>query len=372
MILLGSDLPRRWLISMNLVVLMAVACQADEPVAQPRPSATFFSPTDEPPTPTPTAPELPAQDIVFVYSANGDIYGETIEGERVTFADGPQDEVWPSLAPDGSQLLYQVGTGPPGQIRHLDESPHTAPRIGPGQYPSFAPNGRAAWVVNNAAARPHIVVGPLFSEPEARIVPIRDWDGPIQVNPPLAWDLNGEYLYYAAGWEETSDLYQTDSRGDVDPFPLGQAIGLGAGFHLLGPHVRDRSSVHVFGACCMEGVEDPWEMFELGRARFTESGPVYQTVTNLDRTITDQSFAGWYPQVISLGNLWREEASGRWIETKDSTWIVANQIEAWLVSEGGGIQDLAEILITEHGYRRRHSGGIPGTFEGWSAGPATL
>lgn len=344
-------------------------CEADGPENVPSPTPPVSRPSSPAPSPTDQAGQS-TEDVVLVYSADGNVYGETIAGERVVFADRAEDEVWPSLSSDGSELLYQVSSGPPGEIVLVDLKTNTSSRIGAGQYPSFAAGGRAAWVINNATDRPRIIVGPLFSEPEARIVAISNWDGPILVHPPLALDRQGDYIYYTAGWEESTDLYQTNAGGDPDPFPLGQAVGLKPGFHLFGPYVRDRSSVDIFGACCMEGVEDPWESFDVGRVKFTEGGPVYDSVIPLNVERLGETFAGWYPQVISLGNLWREVDSGRWVETKDSTWIVANQIDAWLVSEGGRIQNIGELLIEKYDYRITHSGGIPGTFEGWSAAPA--
>ncbi|MGH2693338.1 MAG: hypothetical protein ACRDJJ_00850 [Actinomycetota bacterium] len=327
----------------------------------------------ESPAPAPTEDgqaEARAEDVVFVYSAGGDVFGETLEGERVVLAAGPEDEVWPSLAPDGTELLYQLGSGPPGEIFHVDLETSTTTSLGAGQYPSFAPDGRAAWVVDNGTDEPHIVVGVPSSEPDAEIVPIAEWDGPIQVNPPIAWDPVGDYIYYAAGWEETSELYQTDSRGDPDPFPMIQEMALERGTHLRGPHVRDESSVHVFSACCMKGIEDPWETFELGRVSFTEGGGDYETVLELDPRQFPQTFVGWYPQVISAGHLWRDEDTGVWDSSEQRSWIIVNQIDAWLLSEGGESQHLSDVLIDEYDYPTQHDGGIPGTFEGWGTGSA--
>lgn len=126
--------------------------------------------------------------------------------------------------------------------------------------------------------------------------------------------------------------------------------------------------MHVFRACCMKTVENPWESFELGRVKFTEGGGVYESVVQLDMRRFDERFAGWNPQVVSVGYVWRDETSGRWTQTESRTWIVANNIDGWLLSEGGAYQHLSDVLIRKYGYPTQDDDGIPGAFEGWGFG----
>ncbi|MDQ4065906.1 MAG: hypothetical protein M3161_07660, partial [Actinomycetota bacterium] len=226
-------------------------------------------------------PESPPSDspLVFAFGGDGDIWGALQNGDLVVLSDHSAAERNPTLSEDGRYVAFERGAERRNVVvRDLETGEDAV--VGEGHYPAFGPDGRLAYV-GPSLDPAEIVVGRVepdltFVE-DTRFEPIADYPGPNDVWR-LEWDLEGDYLYYTSGWEE-SLLMQADPDGGMEPFELipGNAT---AGSDYLVPSVRASGSVHVMRVCCSEHIADPHETAELGMIRFTEGGPQYEPVVS--------------------------------------------------------------------------------------------
>lgn len=229
----------------------------------------------------------PADEVgrpLFAFSADGNVYVESVDGVLSKVTNGGED-VYPSLSPDGNQIVFQRGDQTIGQIILVDILSGDETVLGPGSHPAFAPDGRIAYVRDNVTGNPQIVVMRPGSSEETIVATQEVTDGSVPaIVSNLAWDLTGDWIYYLSGWEGFDGLYQSDPSGDRTPFELLPGNNQGGAMYRA-PTVRGRDSIHTIRACCTEadeGMEFTFEDFELGLIRFTEGGPQYETVMPLN------------------------------------------------------------------------------------------
>ena len=285
---------------------------------------------------------------LFAFSADGNIYVESVDGVLSKVSNGGED-VYPSLSPDGNQIVFQRGDQTIGQVILVDILSGDETVLGPGTYPAFAPDGRIAYVRDNVTAKVQIVVMRPGSSDET-LVAVNE--GEVQpgststVVTDLTWDLTGDWIYYIAGWEGFDGLYQSDPSGDVTPFELVPGDSEPGSLYRA-PTVRGRDSVHTIRACCTdaeEGVEMTFEQFELGLIRFTEGGPQYETVMPLNGIDTSGILhavvnpAGRF--VLSGGS----EEQRSWRQGATRSWIVSTFAGIWMTNEGGEVYDLDALF----------------------------
>ncbi|MEA2517329.1 MAG: hypothetical protein QOG16_1167, partial [Actinomycetota bacterium] len=218
---------------------------------------------------------------LFAFSADGDIFIEDVDGQLTQVTESGADELFPSLSPDANSVVFQRGETPDGEIVLLNLLDGKSTTLGRGEWPSFGPDGRVAYSVDNQSGAIEIV-RPGLDETVRISVNVDGPSAPFRVAS-ITWDLTGEYLYYLGGWEGYG-LFQVDADGGADPFEIHPGDSpLGA--VLSAPFVRGRDSVNVLQACCYlrkDGRDHPYESVELGLIRFTEGGPQYRMVEGLD------------------------------------------------------------------------------------------
>ena len=281
---------------------------------------------------------------LFAFSADGSIYVESVDGELSKVTNGGED-VYPSLSPDGNQIVFQRGDQTTGQVILIDILNGDETILGPGTYPAFAPDGRIAYVRDNVTAKVQIVVMRPGSSDET-LVSVNEGEVEPGTVPTVVtnvtWDLTGDWIYYIAGWEGYDGLYQSDPSGDRTPFELVPGDSQ-AGSLYRAPTVRGRDSVHTIRACCTdaeEGIEMTFEQFELGLIRFTEGGPQYETVMPLNGIDTSGIMhavvnpAGRF--VLSGGS----EEQRSWRQGATRSWILSTSVGIWMTNEGGEVHDL--------------------------------
>jgi YVTN family beta-propeller protein len=291
----------------------------------------------------------PAEDVgrpLFAFSADGNIYVESVDGDLSKVTNGGED-VYPSLSPDGNQIVFQRGDQTIGQVVLVDILNGDETILGPGSHPAFAPDGRIGYVRDNVTGNPQIVVMRPGSSEETNVAVQEVTDGSVPaIVSNLAWDLTGDWIYYISGWEGFDGLYQSDPSGDPSPFELVPGDSQ-AGSLYRAPTVRGRDSVHTIRACCTdaeEGIEMTFEQFELGLIRFTEGGPQYETVMPLNGIDTSGLLhavvnpAGRF--VLSGGS----EEQRSWRQGATRSWIVSTSAGIWMTNEGGEIYDLDALF----------------------------
>lgn len=299
-------------------------------------------------TPEPEEPGRP----LFAFSADGDLYIEDVDGElvRVTDSDGP--ELFPSLSPDATAVAFQRGIpqGRNTEVVILDLLTGNEQIVGPGELPSFGPDGRLAYVgygEEGGAFDQRVVIVRPGSDDDIQINPDTDDDpfSPV-ITRNLSWDLAGEYLYFEAGWEGDA-LFQADPAGDREPFELDPGDSP-PGSAFAAPAVRGRSSVHALRACCSTNPDDRYEGTELGVIQFTEGGPQYETVVALngldasglteDPTI-DTTIAPFGRFTVAGGS-----SEGRsWRQGSSRSWLLTTPTGIWVLTESGEVYDLGDL-----------------------------
>lgn len=290
-------------------------------------------------------PSADAGRPLFAFSADGNIYVESVDGVLTRVTNGGED-VYPSLSPDANEIIFQRGDQTTSQIVRLDLLSGEETVLAAGSHPAFGPDGRLAYVRANVTGATEIVVMRPGSSDET-VVAVQDvTDGsvPIIVQN-LAWDLTGDWIYYIAGWEGFDGLYQSDPDGDRSPFELVPGDSE-AGARYRAPTVRGRDSVHSIRACCTgpsEGIEMTFEAFELGLIRFTEGGPQYESVMPLNGV----EEAGLLEAVLSPAGRFvlsgGSEEQRTWRQGAARSWLVASPRGIWMTNERGEVSNLDEL-----------------------------
>lgn len=293
--------------------------------------------------------DQPADDIgrpLFAFSADGNIYVESVDGVLSKVTNGGED-VYPSLSPDGNQIVLQRGDRTFSQVVLLDLIDGAETILDAGSDPAFGPDGRVAYARNNVTGTVEIVVMRPGSSDESIVVPEEGMDGsfPAIVHS-IAWDLTGDWIYYISGWEGYDGLYQSDPAGDRTPFQLVPGNSRSGALYRA-PAVRGRDSVHTIRACCTdaeEGIEMTFEQFELGLIRFTEGGPQYETVMPLNGI----DVSGLLHAVVSPAGRFvlsgGSEEQRSWRQGATRSWIVSTSAGIWMTNEGGEVHDLDALF----------------------------
>ncbi|MEA2452170.1 MAG: hypothetical protein QOG04_880 [Actinomycetota bacterium] len=285
---------------------------------------------------------------LFAFAADGELYVEDVEGHLTQVTSTPEEERYPSLSPDANSVAFQRGPGDPGtEVIVLDLLTGDESVLGDGEWPSFGPDGRVAYVVNNRGPDAHIAIARPGFEDNVEITPIPDsGDGPVDVRN-IAWDLSGEYIYYQAGWEGFA-IYQAPAADSSDAFVLSPRNDK-PDANLSAPFVRGRDSVNVLQQCCgpVEGPDVSLETAELGLIRFTEGGPQYSAVVSIDpRDIAPADLIA-DPSLASAGHLMLAGGSvdqRSWRQGSARSWMIATSHEIWLIDERGATYLVSEVL----------------------------
>ncbi|MDQ3963149.1 MAG: hypothetical protein M3277_04440 [Actinomycetota bacterium] len=312
----------------------------------------------------PDGPPAGPADIVFAFSADGDIWGETFSRDLVPLVDGPGLDRHPTISPDGTRVAFQrtsdTGAGPEVYVRDLSSGEETF--MGEGVSPSFGPDGRLAWfkpTSERGAFDYDIAVARLGGEPLTFDATV-DWRDP-QKYPAsqvgnLTWDLAGNFLYYNQIGGGTSLhgglLYQLDAVGEEEPFALVPQNHRGLEYHA--PSVRSESTIHVLGVCCAE--RGGRGGLELGMISFGEGGALYEPLVELDQARFDiygregdlAANKGIFEAATldSAGNLALDGQGNerRWRHTVIRSWFIATSRGIWLVNAEGRVTDVADAI----------------------------
>jgi streptogramin lyase len=245
--------------------------------------------TEVEPSPAPSADQ-----IAFVYSANGDIYGETLHGEVVLLNPPSGDiEQHPSFAPDGQSIVFERvdseryddedGGGDDPYIVEMDLETREEKIIGHGRWPARAADGRTAWVTTDETAeglRSGIVISKPFGE-QGTVTPAT---GELPNISHLSWSPNGKRLVYQASGEGTvvkeaevdgveitfeNTLVPTEDTG------LNESSDFQEGSNLVSP-IASTEGVLVLRLCCRETEGDPFESMNFGRVQQQFEGVAYE------------------------------------------------------------------------------------------------
>lgn len=369
-----------------------VADQEEGDVLRIEPQPRAEAPTREPTlTPEPDAGINP-NDVLYVFSRDGDLFAKLVDGEVRQLTDTEELELAPAFAPGGEDIAFEraipadqtVGecTGERIVLETCVERTDIAlfnletGRVGPlvadsaGWSPAVAPkNDRLAWFTWTDEGAPQIVIGETSGEdhlpfdrrttyaisPETEIGRVDD----------LQWSRDGEALYFVRRWDGWT-LNQVSLEGledgqVVDPFVL-PAGGGPRSPQIVASAAADLEGIYVVALCCRT-IQDPWETAELGRVSFTESGAQYEKLRDLglpvaDYTSVDPIMATGDRASAGLGERFNLESLG--------TWGPGPQGEAWgedvgMIDPGTG--GTGSFLVSDGENIWWFAGGEEGPFE---------
>ena len=294
--------------------------------------------------------------FMFVYSSNGDLFGENQDGTVFQLTDTPEIEQHPSFAPDGESIVFERehadegpdgGTDDPDVVQlHLGTGEQEV--IGSGSWPALAPDGRLASVSSNTEV----------NDQPADSIDLSGLAGDIEsieshiVGTPelpnishLSWSPDGERLVWQASGEGTvvkeADVDGTslDSERTLVPTEdvggFNESADFKEGSNLVSPHATS-NGVLVLRLCCRDTEGDPFEeVMNVGRVRQDIEGVSYEDIggaggkPGIDATFETQ-FVPAGRLVIRSGDGHNWNPSG-----PEPTWFVFDHDSLWLNQYGG-------------------------------------
>lgn len=306
---------------------------------------------DTPPAPdvTPTEPDagIDPSEVLYVFSRDGDLFAQLIDGDLRQLTATEELELQPTF--DGEAIVFEkpisadvmagtcagervvlgsciewteiasfdLGSGNEGPLIPEPE----------GWSPALGPDGRLAWFRSTPDGGTQLVIGESSGEDhlpfDDRIaLEISGVDGFPQ---DLHWSRAGEALYFTTR-TDAARLYQVslgtpEDRDVIEPYML-QPDGAPQGTQFAASTGADEDGIFVLAVCCGSGEADPWETAQLGRIDFTEGGARYEGLRDLDLPLSEYTDevaepGDWNP----AGESFTLESIGTWGPVAhDQTW----------------------------------------------------
>ena len=296
--------------------------------------------------PTPPPSDDP---IVFVYSANGDIYAETVSGEvRLLTASGDIEQ-HPSFAPDGQSILFEridteASDDPDGGstdplIIQLDLASLEERFLANGSWPSLAPDGRLAYVSTTAEIddKPAASIAISKGSGDALEVEMNMVGTPELPNiSHLSWNEEGTALIYqASGEQAVVKLAPVDGiEMQSDDVDLSSEFVQGETF--VSPSSSSDGWINVLQLCCSPADGDPYESMDAGRVRIEDGRVVYEGEVLVDIPSIEPTVDVESTTTGSLSLASEQEPDARWTTDASSpSFFVSDGRSLWLVSSDG-------------------------------------
>jgi len=288
------------------------------------------------PSPAPLDPG----EVLFVYSANGDIYGETLQGEVVLLNPPSGDiEQHPSFAPDGQSIVYErldMEKRPEGRepfVIQLDLATGEEKAIGAGAWPALAPDGRLASVHADMTAEGLHSAIMISESPDRSAYANEVGTAELPNVSHLSWSPNGKRLVWQASGEGT-----VIKGAGVDGMQLiGETLhwspGSSAGQGYVSPQAATSDWIRVLQVCCSPTEGDPYESMDAGRVRFQAGRAVFFREANLDIPSIEPTLEVESLSSGSLSLVPEEQPQARWATDASSpSFFVSDGLTLWLVS----------------------------------------
>jgi DNA-binding beta-propeller fold protein YncE len=294
-------------------------------------------PADAPDPPEPG----PDAQVIFYYSAAGDIFAYRADGSSEPVAATSGFESNPAISPSGKTLLYQEArSGKPARIRLVALEDEIYPAgvretLLEGEWPAFSPTGELAWVdPGDSATATMIGIGAIASEPRLEFEIPSEQAVPYSVRR-LAWGPSEEELLFEGEVEDRS-LYSLEVPPSPEVAPKPSPISGGRpGELLISPAVHPQVGTTAIRLCCTDASSPDLTSAELGL--LTEEG--FEKIMGLEDLGLVPGSAMF---AAPAGTLSYEETSG-WSNGSSPTWLVGDGDRLFLVSS----EREGDILLLE-------------------------
>jgi hypothetical protein len=277
-------------------------------------------------------------EVIFYYSAGGDILAYRADGTSEAVVATAAEETNPAISPSGKTLVYQKVPrgGGPAQIMLLALDDEIFPagthrRLFDGEWPALSPAGGIAWVKpGDSTTATRIGFGAIASEVEEFEPPAPDL-GPLNISR-LAWSSSGEEILYEAEFEDHAS-YSVDVPFSPDPPEPGpvpieepRAIpGEEPGETFVSPAGHSEVGTTVVRLCCGSYPEWEFTIGELGV--LTADG--FDKLMGLDDLGLEPGFSMF---AVPAGTLDYEGTDG-WRSGSRPTWLVGDGERLFVVSD---------------------------------------
>jgi YVTN family beta-propeller protein len=270
-------------------------------------------------------------EVIFYYSAGGDILAYRADGTSEPVAATAAEETNPAISPSGKTLVYQKvprGGGPARiMLLALDDEFYDAGshfRLLDGEWPALSPSGELAWVEPGDSVTPtRIGIGPIASEPRAELVPFPD-GRPLATVSRLAWSASGEELLYEAEIEDhisyTIDVPSSSESPEPEPIPGDDPVE-----KFVSPAAHSEVGTTVVRLCC--GGYPEWEFTIAELGVLTADG--FDKLMGLDDLGLEPGFSMF---AVPAGTLDYEGTDG-WRSGSRPTWFVGDGERLFVVSD---------------------------------------
>jgi YVTN family beta-propeller protein len=295
-----------------------------------------------PPTVPPTEEDdlVPADEILYVYPASGDLIAVRGDATEESLVQTPEDESNPSFVSEDT-IAFERTDGNDRTIvvtRSLETGAEDTTEI-VGNEIAVGPDERAAWVLppDDPSQQTQIRVGSLDGSGEDFFVANPEFEPLIVRN--LEWEPTGSKVFYEAGGDDIG-LYEVDVA-DLTPRAIDPSDEAAA---YIGPAASSANEIVLLRACCAS--PKGYETIELGRLELGSAAPAYTKLVGLDDV-------GFNPNATTVtvepaGRLDVEGSTDerQWTVSSDRSWIVSDGDIALLVDEEGEIDTLDSAELT--------------------------
>jgi WD40-like Beta Propeller Repeat len=311
---------------------------------------------DDAPLPVPDESVSPSEDestsalmnqVVFVYSQEGDLYALTKNSGSVQLTKTDEIEEDPAVSPDGRYVLFERhGGSPDNQVVELDlQTSQECCYRGDATEPTIGADGQIAWVVPGSGSDPdQIAIGRLGSA-QTRTYPVTpEGSEPIEITN-LAFDQSMQMLYYEGGYEGSTlwvaDLFLDNDQmitDLVDPEPVYPKDRERGAVYTA---VSSGTEVNVLLACCRTSEGDSLTEADLGYvSAVAEQDYPYQSVAPVEDywplDFNGDFFTGYLGTVgIKDG---RDEIE--WVDEDKANWLVGDGTRLWVVDVTGSVTEV--------------------------------
>lgn len=307
------------------------------PAWQPR---TPHQEIDQPgPTETHAGYVVGSEEVVMAFGSEGDIWLALSDGSVVNVTQSPETESSPTISFDDKVLVYErLDKFGGGTLVYHRLATGESAEFAEGRSPAFGPLDYLAW----DSGRGQVVVGSPFSDWTVRAPNGPGGEGATSFS--FAWDQSLELLYYEVAFGHSVNPYYIDivrvdgwecseCGGGLE---LGRVRSLQPDDGTEGEFLSTSfgTSVDVLRVCCRESDTDAGETAEIGGLDPFDTGTLYNRLRGLDNLPLD---LGVYLGLAHAGSL---DANVRgdeveWETTDRNAWFVINQMDLWLVTDGG-------------------------------------
>lgn len=305
------------------------------------------SPEAEPTAPDDTTEATPAEgaQIVFAYSAGGEIFAEYEDGTTLQLTTTPDEEINPEFGLNS--ILFERHDFESdwfGIIEHDLLTGEEEIVVEMGTEPAVSPGGDLAWVDVDEDDRVMINVAPSLEDGakanRGYAFPAGEFFSEARG---LEWSDDAKTLFYQAkgdGWvtaqAQIPANFNAGAVSAIQPFVLNGINDQPPGATFVQPDNATADAIDVANVCCREVEGDPYSQVRIGKISFTEGGAAYSDLSEpIPVDDADPDSVGMFSthQLAYVDGAWDVFSGAR-------SWIVSYAGNVWLVNEDGGIQHL--------------------------------